>query len=213
MSTVALVPVVPGENAAGQPTVPDTASATTSFADLLDDSQAPKQKTHKAETTHRAYSFAELGMFGLHDLVLPPDPKQKDATAGKSDAKLAAVTPTAATSKAATASTSSAPQPLVYVPFLQTESNAGNTVMGVTLPGGGSTGLSGITGIRSFAGGSTIDQVKPLRQTAPSPAELAKHQDGHAPDAGEDARAGVGHRRRTGPGARDLGAQRRRAHA
>jgi hypothetical protein len=177
MSTIALVTVGSNDHNAMQQALPDSGPATTAFADLLDDTREPKQKTHKAEMTHPVYSFAELGMFGLHELVLPPDPRPNTAPPSEGGVKLAAVTHTAATPESTAPEPAEAP-PLVSVPFLQTEPEAGNTVMGVTPPAGGSKGSAGtIGGIRSFAGGTVIDLVKPERQNAPPPAaQSAKAQ-------------------------------------
>lgn len=76
MSLIAPFALVP-TNAMSDQTRPLSSDATqpaTSFAQLLDapkDSKAEKQKTPE----HPAYSFAELGMFGLHASAFVADPE------------------------------------------------------------------------------------------------------------------------------------------
>ncbi|MEI9930267.1 MAG: hypothetical protein WDM89_06880 [Rhizomicrobium sp.] len=50
----------------------DSGSSAASFAQLLDDPKDGQRKTQKAQE-HPAYSFGQLGMFGLHADVFRPD--------------------------------------------------------------------------------------------------------------------------------------------
>lgn len=90
----------------------DTKEPATSFAKLLDDANDGSKKVHKTPA-HPVYSFAELGMFGLHATALAPDANAKPAAA----AKLLAPTVDTA-SRMDEIHSAIAPAPLIYVPSL-----------------------------------------------------------------------------------------------
>ncbi|MBV8975786.1 MAG: hypothetical protein JOZ13_00230 [Alphaproteobacteria bacterium] len=96
----------------------DAGPPTTSFADLLDGHE--QQKPH-APRSHRAYSFAELGMFGLHKFLLTPQ-QQAEAKQTAPMAKIEAPTAASGTATGLTAAgrtTQQPPVPLVYVPAIE----------------------------------------------------------------------------------------------
>lgn len=84
MTAIATLLTQAKEGPAAQPLLPaaaDTSHPATSFAKLLEDAD----NKPKAAPAHRAYSFAELGMFGLHatQFSSTPEPAAKSQGSGK----------------------------------------------------------------------------------------------------------------------------------
>lgn len=111
--------VVPGDNKhAPVPVTAGPAQAATAFADLLDKPEEGKKQAKKMPD-HPAYSFAELGMFGLHAVQAADEPAKVTAPA-KATAH-AKTTAADKEKKNASSSTSASATPLVYVPFIYGE--------------------------------------------------------------------------------------------
>jgi hypothetical protein len=167
MSTIAFAPVGAGDRNAAQASVPDNGALTTSFADLLD-GDTKKQKAQQTEAPHRAYSFAELGMFGLHQLILPADAKTGTAAVADAAAKSAATAHAAVKPAAArTAAATTAPAPLVYVPFMQSETPQASAVVRVSAAGSASSASVAAIAPRASV---TVAAPKPQRAAAPGTA-------------------------------------------
>ena len=66
MSVVSAFAAVPQDTMQTSSHVAAPGQAATSFAQLLDDSKGNDRKDTQKIPQHRAYSFAELGMFGIH---------------------------------------------------------------------------------------------------------------------------------------------------
>lgn len=118
MSSVTTVvqPPNPTQHAAIAPA--EQTQPATAFADLLDKSgDVDKKQTKKAEPEHPVYSFAQLGMFGLHAAEFPSGDDQKVAAGAKATAY---AKPDAADKKDAGTGTkqTAVATPLVYVPFI-----------------------------------------------------------------------------------------------
>ncbi|HWA90272.1 MAG TPA: hypothetical protein VG889_09575 [Rhizomicrobium sp.] len=96
---------------------PEPTQPATAFADLLDKPADDAKKAKKAAPAPTAYSFAELGMFGLHALV----DGQSGAPAAAAKATAHARTVSAKAKDTAAAPTQPAAQPLVYVPYIYGE--------------------------------------------------------------------------------------------
>jgi|GEM_PF-4892038 len=114
-SPIALHPEMSSPNG---PIPTDPGQAATSFANLLDAAKGDNRERRTAPS-HRAYNFAELGMFGLHASEFEPDQPAKVS------ARPASLAHTSASARnSAAAQTISAQHPLIYVPSLSGDSQA-----------------------------------------------------------------------------------------
>jgi hypothetical protein len=182
MSSIALISANPNDLKTAQTSIPDAGQTSTSFADLLDktDSGEAKQKK-KTQEQHQVYSFAELGMMGVHELVLPPaggpPPLQQAAQSAKS---ASVATSTAHASISAAPAAKPASSPLVYVPFMEGETSMDASPVKSAVPGLGSAGQPVRIVTSPFMLPQTIDLLKPTHRTsappAPLPADTAKAQ-------------------------------------
>jgi hypothetical protein len=181
MSTIALISVATNDIKTAQASIPDAGQTSTSFADLLDKADSGEEKQKKKTQQHQVYSFAELGMMGLHELVLPPDgkaPPQKPAQS----AKLAQVATSMASSQNAAQPTAkpAAASPLVYVPFIDGDTSMAASTVKAVAPALATVGQRGhiVTGPNAMP--KTLDPLKPPshRAAAPPPqqADTAKSQ-------------------------------------
>lgn len=123
MSSVTLVSQVPGDTKHASVSVTAAPSqAATAFADLLDKPEDGNKKQAKKQPEHPAYSFAELGMFGLHAVQDADDSQKVTATAtSTAHAKTAAADKEKKNAAGTTSSKSATAQPLVYVPYIYGE--------------------------------------------------------------------------------------------
>jgi len=173
MSTISLITPASNETSAGQGTAPNGGQPSTSFADLLDGAGNEKERTHKIMPAHRAYSFSELGMFGLHNLELSGG-SQTTATAVSAPTKLAAVMPASARPSASSAS-AMAPaanaKPLVYVPFIDGDANAETVQAAASRPVSGPANPPGTPLLSTHMLPRTIDLLPPPHGAAPPPTQ------------------------------------------
>jgi len=176
MSTVAVINPAVRDSAGTAPSSVDAGHPATAFADLLDQGGEKPDKQQKTNA-QPVYSFAELGMFGLHKLVLSAD-QQADAAAEAPAARITAlanVSKETATHASAPRTPSHAAAPLVYVPVIEVSDRpALPEVQGIEaagagspLPGAASRAKAGDAGSPQSARSASAKLPEPLRfQTA-----------------------------------------------
>jgi hypothetical protein len=170
-----------------QASIQDAGQTSTSFADLLDKADGEEKQKKKTQQQHQVYSFAELGMMGLHELVLPPAgsaPPQQTAQSAKS---ASVATSTAHASISAATAAKPASSPLLYVPFMEGETSVNASPANSAVPGLATVGQPGRIVTSPYMLPQTIDLVKPPshRTNAPPPplpADTAKAQSAKTPD-------------------------------
>ena len=169
MSTIALISVASNDIKSAQASIPDAGQTSTSFADLLDKAESGEEKQKKKTQQHQVYSFAELGMMGLHELVLPPDGKAPPQQTTQS-AKLAGVAPPAVhTQSTATPPAKPAASPLVYVPFIDGDSGMTASPVKAAAPALATVGQPGRIVTSPNAMPKTLDPLKPPSHRAAAP--------------------------------------------
>jgi len=176
MSAVALInSAIHESNGGAPPPGANSAPVGTQFANLLD-SHADQSTKQEKTRSHRVYSFAELGMFGLHRFLLAPNrpDEVKESAPAAAIASLAKISQESAPSAAITASSSSGTAVLVYVPAIEV---ADRPVLPST-PGAGSSGVkaSASVALSSQTGEArSIESSEPEHPVSPKFAEPAQH--------------------------------------
>jgi hypothetical protein len=180
MSSIAMVSVTSHDVNSTQASIQDAGQTSTSFADLLDKADSEEKQKKKTQQQHQVYSFAELGMMGLHELVLPPAGSAPPQQTTQS-AKLASVVAPAAHAASSAAPAKPAASPLLYVPFLDGDTSMNASPVKSGAPGLATVGQPVRIVTSPYMLPQAIDMVKPPshRTNAPPPplpADTAKAQ-------------------------------------